>query len=118
MLRLALLLSVALVVVHANAIYDIHEDIIHEEWEAFKVEHKKDYLDDREEEYRRKIYIENRKKIANHNKKASSNGGPTFYLKMNEYGNYLNSFFFDFWKLISKLSRCLALKVTCCTVTS
>jgi len=92
MLKFLLLASVMLLAVNAGAIYDIHEDIIHEEWEAFKATHNKEYIDDRDEEYRRKIYIENRKKIARHNMKAATNGA-SYHLKMNEYGDLLHSEF-------------------------
>ena len=114
--KFLLLASVMLLAVNAGAIYDIHEDIIHEEWEAFKTTHNKEYIDDREEDYRRKIYIENRKKIARHNMKAASNG-VSYHLKMNEYGQFgLFCVRWIVWLLIFGLF--VFAQVICCPVNS
>jgi cathepsin L len=89
---IVLSLLAALGLAQSNVIYDVHEEIIHEEWEAFKIAHTKLYFDDREEVYRRKIYIENRKRIAAHNVRAH-NKRHNYFLKINEYGDLLHTEF-------------------------
>lgn len=42
-------------------------DLINEEWDLYKLHHKKNYTSEIEERFRKKIFMENRNKIARHN---------------------------------------------------
>jgi len=66
-----------------------YQDIIFEEWAAFKAEHNKRYADSNEESFRMKVFMENKHKIAKHNQRAS-NGLHTYSLGMNKYGDMLH----------------------------
>jgi len=66
------------------------KDIVEEEWALFKARYGKQYTDPSEESFRFKIFLENKHKIAKHNTRAANNGGPTFTLGMNKYGDMLH----------------------------
>jgi len=64
-------------------------DIVLEEWEDWKLSHRKTYNTTLEEKFRMKIYMENKAKIAKHNQKANM-GEQAFFLKMNNFGDQLH----------------------------
>ncbi|GLH10226.1 Cathepsin L [Gryllus bimaculatus] len=69
-------------------------DLVIEEWNTFKVQHKKKYDSSTEEKFRMKIFMENRKKIAKHNARFEQ-GEVSFKLALNEYGDMLHYEFAD-----------------------
>lgn len=84
MRSLFLLLLALLATVQAVSFFDI----IQEEWNTFKLEHKKKYESDAEERIRMKIYMDNKHKIAKHNSNYELKK-VTYKLKMNKYGDML-----------------------------
>ncbi|CAK1585070.1 unnamed protein product [Parnassius mnemosyne] len=64
-------------------------DLVKEEWNAFKMEHNKQYDSEVEDKFRMKIYAENKHKIAKHNQKFAR-GLVTYRLKQNKYGDMLH----------------------------
>ncbi|CAG5002818.1 unnamed protein product [Parnassius apollo] len=64
-------------------------DLVKEEWNAFKMEHNKEYESEVEDKFRMKIYAENKHKIAKHNQKFAR-GLVTYRLKQNKYGDMLH----------------------------
>lgn len=75
-----LLLVAVLGAAQAISLYNLAQD----EWEAFKMHHKKAYSNEIEEKFRMKIYLENRHRIAKHNKNHEE-----YKLAMNKYGDML-----------------------------
>jgi len=61
-------------------------NLAQDEWELFKMTHKKNYENEIEERFRMKIYLENRQKIAKHNKDGDKHG---YTLAMNHFGDLL-----------------------------
>lgn len=61
-------------------------NLAQDEWELFKMTHKKSYGNEIEERFRMKIYLENRQKIAKHNKDSDQHG---YTLAMNHFGDLL-----------------------------
>jgi cathepsin L len=82
-------IALSLFVAVASAASITYQDIIFEEWAAFKAEHNKRYADSNEESFRMKVFMENKHKIAKHNQRAS-NGLHTYSLGMNKYGDMLH----------------------------
>jgi len=81
-----ILLSLFLITSVILAVHGLNpKDLIQDEWEAFKTIHSKNYPNDVEEAFRKKIYLANRQKVARHNK----NPDKSFQLKMNKYGDLL-----------------------------
>ncbi|XP_045612361.1 cathepsin L-like peptidase [Procambarus clarkii] len=66
--------------------------VVLEEWDAFKLEHGKKYKSAVEESFRLKIFTENKHHIAAHNK-LFAQGLKSYSLKMNRFGDMLNSEF-------------------------
>lgn len=63
-------------------------DLIQEEWNTFKLEHKKKYQNEMEEKFRMKIFMENKNKIAKHNA-LYEKGATSFKLGLNPYADML-----------------------------
>ncbi|CAH2085097.1 unnamed protein product [Euphydryas editha] len=81
-------LAVLLVVVAAvNAVSFF--DLVREEWNAFKLEHRKSYESETEERFRMKIFAENKHKIAKHNQRFER-GQVTYRLAPNKYSDMLH----------------------------
>jgi len=81
-----IILVVCAIFVAANALNI--KDLIKEEWLAFKLEHRKNYNDATEENFRMKIFLENRNRIAKHNQKYEQ-GVHKYKLKLNKYSDLL-----------------------------
>jgi len=64
-------------------------DLVMEEWELFKLQHKKKYVSDTEEKFRMKIFMDNKHKIAKHNSRFEK-GEVTYELGLNEYADMLH----------------------------
>ncbi|XP_072932402.1 cathepsin L-like peptidase [Epargyreus clarus] len=67
-------------------------ELVREEWNAFKMEHQKQYSGETEDRFRMKIYAENKHKIAKHNQRYER-GLTTFRLKQNKYADMLHQEF-------------------------
>ncbi|KAH8335628.1 hypothetical protein KR074_007383, partial [Drosophila pseudoananassae] len=65
------------------------QDIIEEEWRAFKIEYNKEYENEIEEQLRFKIFLHNKLLIARHNLKWSA-GEVSFNLTVNQFSDLLN----------------------------
>nr|AAL16954.1 cathepsin L-like cysteine protease precursor [Delia radicum] len=65
-----------------------YTDVIKEEWQTFKMEHRKNFLSEVEERFRMKIFNENRHKIAKHNQ-LYAQGKVSFKLGLNKYSDML-----------------------------
>ena len=63
-------------------------EVVVEEWEAWKVIHRKSYNSTEEEKFRMKIYMENKQHIAKHNTEYYQ-GHHSYKLEMNYYGDLL-----------------------------
>ncbi|XP_015592402.1 cathepsin L1 [Cephus cinctus] len=79
------ILAVVIAVTQAVSFFDL----VLEEWDTYKIEHKKKYQSDVEEKFRMKIFMENRHKIAKHNAKYEM-GLVSYKLKLNKYGDMLH----------------------------
>ena len=64
------------------------EEVIDEEWEAFKLKHQKSYDDSTEDDFRMKIFMENKHQIAQHNILYHQNK-TSYTMKINKYGDLL-----------------------------
>ncbi|XP_050678700.1 cathepsin L [Leptidea sinapis] len=64
-------------------------DLVKEEWNAFKLEHNKQYDSEVEDKFRMKIFAENKHKVAKHNARFAR-GLTTFTLKPNKYSDMLH----------------------------
>ncbi|MCQ9140770.1 hypothetical protein MZE11_19590, partial [Bacillus amyloliquefaciens] len=64
-------------------------DLVREEWNAFKLEHKKQYDNEVEERFRMKIFAENKHKVAKHNQQYER-GLVTYRLSTNKYSDMLH----------------------------
>ncbi|XP_030752387.1 cathepsin L1-like [Sitophilus oryzae] len=65
------------------------ENLIEEEWKAFKLTYGKSYPTDEVERFRREVFIENRAKIARFNQEYSK-GKTNYVQQLNPYGDLLN----------------------------
>ena len=63
-------------------------EVVLEEWEAWKVIHRKSYNNTEEEKFRMKIFMENKQRIAKHNTRYFQ-GHHSYKLEMNHYGDLL-----------------------------
>ncbi|KOB67315.1 Cysteine proteinase [Operophtera brumata] len=79
-------------------------DVLKEEWNAFKMEHKKNYESDIEDRFRMKIYAENKHKIAKHNQRFQK-GLVSYELKQNKYGDMLHYEFVHTMNGFNKTSK-------------
>ncbi|XP_013166127.1 PREDICTED: cathepsin L-like isoform X2 [Papilio xuthus] len=79
---------VVLLCVMAAASAVTFSDLVKEEWNAFKMEHNKNYDSEVEDNLRMKIYAENKHNIAVHNQKFAR-GEVSFRLKENKYADML-----------------------------
>jgi cathepsin L len=85
-----LILAAALIAVSSAAsLFDPSMDAY---WQAFKVQHGKQYADDDEETQRRLIWQENVQFINKHNLEANL-GKHTYTVKMNKFGDLTNEEF-------------------------
>ncbi|XP_059045614.1 cathepsin L [Achroia grisella] len=64
-------------------------DLVKEEWNAYKMEHSKQYSSEVEDKFRMKIYAENKHRIAKHNQRFEQ-GLVTYKLRQNKYGDMLH----------------------------
>ncbi|XP_011297801.1 cathepsin L [Fopius arisanus] len=64
-------------------------DLVHEEFQTFKLQHKKNYENDIVENFRMKIFMENKYKIAQHNTKYEL-GLVSYKLNLNKYADMLH----------------------------
>jgi len=62
--------------------------LVLEEWETFKILHRKDYDSPTEEKFRLKIYMDNKAKVERHNARAAK-GHHSYHMKMNQFGDML-----------------------------
>ncbi|XP_046977836.1 cathepsin L-like isoform X2 [Vanessa cardui] len=81
-------LAVLLVLVAAASAVSFF-DLVREEWNAFKLEHKKSYESETEERFRMKIYAENKHKVAKHNQRFER-GQVSYRLATNKYADMLH----------------------------
>jgi len=98
-LILVLLFSVAA----SAAIFSL-KDVIDEEWDAFKAEHGKTYVNELEEKFRQKVWMENKHKIARHNQQAA-NGIKSYAIAMNHFGDLLHHEFVSLMNGFKNASR-------------
>lgn len=66
-----------------------YENLVKEEWKAFKLRFKKAYDSVEDDLFRMKVYVENKHKIAQHNQLYES-GSKSYSLAMNKYGDMLH----------------------------
>jgi len=83
--KLALALTILVSATTAISFFEL----VVEEWDTWKLTHKKDYDTKTEDNFRLKIFMENKAKIERHNRKAAG-GKKTYHLKMNQYGDMLH----------------------------
>ncbi|XP_071439800.1 procathepsin L [Hetaerina americana] len=76
-------------------------NLVSQEWDAFKLEHKKSYSNDIEEKFRMKIFMENKRKIAKHNSNYEK-GVVTYKLALNQFGDLLSH---EFRGLVNGFNR-------------
>lgn len=74
----------------ANAV-SLYE-LVKEEWNAFKLQHRKNYDSETEERIRLKIYVQNKHKIAKHNQRFDL-GQEKYRLRVNKYADLLHEEF-------------------------
>jgi len=79
-------------------------DLVLEEWETFKIQHKKSYNTDTEEKFRLKIFMDNRHKITKHNAKFVK-GEVSYDLALNKYGDLLHHEFVHTMNGFNKTSK-------------
>ncbi|KAL1490720.1 hypothetical protein ABEB36_013369 [Hypothenemus hampei] len=84
-MKLLIILSVVVLSCHAVSFLDL----VQEQWNAFKAEHKKNYKTDTEERFRMKIFMDNAHKVAKHNKLYEA-GHITYKLALNKYSDLLH----------------------------
>ena len=97
-------LAVLLAVVAATQAVPSFVELVREEWQAFKMEHNKNYESEVEDRFRMKIYADNKLKIAKHNQKYQQ-GLTTFRLKQNKYGDLLHHEFVHIMNGYNKTSH-------------
>lgn len=85
-----ILILIVAFVAAANAV-SIFE-LVKEEWQAFKLQHRKKYDSEIEERLRMKIYVQNKHKIAKHNQRYDL-GHERYRLKINKYADLLHEEF-------------------------
>ncbi|XP_046398584.1 procathepsin L [Ischnura elegans] len=76
-------------------------NLVAQEWDAFKLEHKKAYPNDIEEKFRMKIFMENKRKIAKHNSNYEK-GLVNYKLALNQFGDLLSH---EFRGLVNGFNR-------------
>ncbi|KAI4458607.1 cysteine protease family c1-related [Holotrichia oblita] len=79
-----MILSLCFVTIQSVSYYDL----VQEEWEEFKVTHKKQYENPTEEKYRMQIFMENVHTISKHNQ-LYGQGLVTFKMGVNKYADML-----------------------------
>ena len=83
-MKLLVLLSLVTVAISTSTLEDIRE-----EWETWKIHHRKNYSSLVEDTLRMKIFLDNKIRIAKHNLKAHL-GEFSYTMKMNHLGDLLN----------------------------
>ncbi|KAG8227592.1 hypothetical protein J437_LFUL000693 [Ladona fulva] len=76
-------------------------NLVMDEWAAFKLQHKKNYDSEIEENFRMKIFMENKRKIAKHNSNFE-NGIVSYKLRLNKFGDLLSH---EFKSLVNGFNR-------------
>lgn len=87
-MKVLVLLIVFVAAANAVSIFEL----VKEEWNAFKLQHRKKYESETEERLRLKIYVQNKHKIAKHNQRFDM-GQERFRLKVNKYADLLHEEF-------------------------
>jgi cathepsin L len=82
-------------------------DLVKEEWHAYKLEHKKTYESETEENFRLKIFMDNRHKIAKHNQ-LYEQGNISYNLKLNKYADLLHH---EFVRQLNGFNKTASLKL-------
>jgi len=62
-------------------------------WDRFKAQYTRSFFDERDETYRKTVFLTNLRQITKHNEEASE-GWHTFTMAMNEFGDLTNEEFF------------------------
>ena len=88
----------------------IFEEVIEEEWESFKLRHKKSY-DLLQDGFRRKIFMENKHRIAQHNILYHQNK-TSYKMKINKYGDLLEHEFTGKGIIKMKFNNCGVSEIT------
>ncbi|XP_047531292.1 cathepsin L-like [Vanessa atalanta] len=96
-------LAVLLVVVSVVGA-DSFVDLIREEWNAFKLKHKKSYENETEDRFRMKIYAENKLKMAKHNRRFER-GEVTYRLGVNKFADKLHHEFVHTTSMINHTAK-------------
>ncbi|XP_074111599.1 cathepsin L [Cotesia typhae] len=97
-MKILLLISMVLIgTIQAISVYDL----VKEEWNTFKIQHKKQYENDVEEGFRMKIYMDNKHKIAQHNAKYEK-GLVSYKLAINKFGDMLHH---DFIRMMNGFNK-------------
>nr|ATU82739.1 secreted C13 protease-like protein [Pristhesancus plagipennis] len=84
MMKLIIFLSAFMAVCQAITFFNL----VQEEWNLFKLQHKKSYSNEIEEKFRMKIFMENKRKVARHNARYSQ-GLVKFKLGINHLADML-----------------------------
>lgn len=88
--KMKILILLVAFVAAANAV-SLYE-LVKEEWNAFKLQHRKNYDSETEERIRLKIYVQNKHKIAKHNQRFDL-GQEKYRLRVNKYADLLHEEF-------------------------
>lgn len=87
-MKILVLLVAFVAAANAVSLYEL----VKEEWNAFKLQHRKKYDSETEERIRLKIYVQNKHKIAKHNQRFDL-GQERYRLRVNKYADLLHEEF-------------------------
>ncbi|EAT45919.1 AAEL002833-PA [Aedes aegypti] len=87
-MKILILLMAFVAAANAVSLYEL----VKEEWNAFKLQHRKNYDSETEERIRLKIYVQNKHKIAKHNQRFDL-GQEKYRLRVNKYADLLHEEF-------------------------
>ncbi|XP_001655999.2 cathepsin L [Aedes aegypti] len=87
-MKILILLVAFVAAANAVSLYEL----VKEEWNAFKLQHRKNYDSETEERIRLKIYVQNKHKIAKHNQRFDL-GQEKYRLRVNKYADLLHEEF-------------------------
>ncbi|XP_066992744.2 cathepsin L [Anabrus simplex] len=71
-----------------------YSELVKQEWNTFKLQHRKKYASPREEEYRMQIFMETANKIAKHNE-AFARGEVSYKMGLNKFADMTNEEFIN-----------------------
>ncbi|XP_067004602.2 cathepsin L [Anabrus simplex] len=71
-----------------------YSELVRQEWNTFKLQHRKKYTSPREDEHRMQIFMETRNKIAKHNE-AFERGEVTYKMGLNKFADMTNEEFIN-----------------------